>query len=319
MKEATKSFDKIRELRDLINSSICYAQNTWNRKDTGDWSKLCVSMDNIEDTQVAIDEYLFLDTKGYLAVYGVLQAFVVQQDAIKHLEEAIGIKAWTLNDYPKFREIRNIRIETIGHPTKTERKRRSSTFEDGTITYTSVGREHQKGIVSYVVWSKDGAVIKEINIKEPILLQEELLKQEIIKIMERIKRDEKDHKVRFKEKSLISMLGQTSYLVGKLWSFERSREHSQVCFEQVFKIYNEFKEEIKNRYKIKSFSEFSTQVPGLINLIQHLDKIFPRIKKMILMEEDVDKLDLDVYVQSLDISFQELQDMAREVDETFSS
>src|SRR3989344_9230423 len=83
--------EKIHKLRDLINSSVCYKQSAWDRKDDGDWSKLWTAVDNIEDTQLAIDEYLSLKDFSRLAVYGLLQSMYVQQDAISHLEKAINV------------------------------------------------------------------------------------------------------------------------------------------------------------------------------------------------------------------------------------
>ena len=79
------------------------------------------------------------------------------------------------------------------------------------------------------------------------------------------------------------------------------------------------KEEIKKRFKIDKVDEQGVQIPGLILVVQHVDKILPRIEKMVPMDDNVDQLDLDVYVESLDKSFDNLRKMAKEIDDEFAN
>ncbi len=298
--------DKIRELRDLINASICYKQSAWDRKNEGDWSKLWISVDNLEDTQLAIDEYSTLKNFSRLALYGLLQSMYVQQDAITHLEEAINIPTpnWK-KDYLGLANIRDVRNETIGHP-----------ISDKGL-YTSISHTDNLNILDYGVWSKNGFQRKTIDLKEIVITQHSLLIKEIDRVMEQINKDEAQHIQNFKDKSLVVLLASTSYHIGKLWSFEKSREYSRANFDTLKSIYVNFKEEIKKRFKIDKVDEYGVQIPGLIIVIQHLEKILPRIEKMIPMDESVDRLDLDVYVESLGKSFDDLRKMAKEIDDNF--
>jgi len=299
--------NKIRELRDLINSSIIYKQSVWDRKEKGDWNKLWTAVDSLEDTQLAIDEYSSLKSFSKLAVYGLSQAMYVQQDAISYLEEAINIPIpnWK-KDYPDLLKIRDIRHETIGHPISKKG------------FYTSIYRTNNLNYLEYGIWSKDGFQHKEIDIREIIDIQHKLLVKEINRIMTKIKKDEAKHKQIFKNKSLAELLNSTAYHIEKLWSFEKSRKYSRINFNTLKSIYENFKEEVKKRYKLNNFDEFGVQIPGLILTIQHIDKILPRIEKMVSMDESVDQLDLDVYVESLDRSFKELREMAKETDDEFT-
>lgn len=100
-------------------------------RDQAMWNQLCSSLDVIEDTDMAIKAYSNIkpaSTNGekYLFLYGLLQALVTQQDAVIHLCEALSFPI-NLEDFPKLREIRNIRIESIGHPTKRDRKKNQPT------------------------------------------------------------------------------------------------------------------------------------------------------------------------------------------------
>src|SRR5690606_38541619 len=66
-------------------------------KDSAAWNKLCSSLDIVGDTQLAIEAHPKLrsvkgDGESYLIVYGVLQAMLLQQDAIRHIGNALNIK-----------------------------------------------------------------------------------------------------------------------------------------------------------------------------------------------------------------------------------
>ncbi len=51
----------------------------------------------------------------YMYVYGTLQALIVQQDAVKNLTESLKIP-YTPDQ--KLKDIRDIRNDSVGHPTK---------------------------------------------------------------------------------------------------------------------------------------------------------------------------------------------------------
>ena len=115
---------QMRQIRDFINTRRKHHEL---RQDKALFSQLCSSLDVIEDTEEAISAYTakeFAESKAahYLAVYGLLQAIFVQQDAAFNLCESLGIQE-NIDDYPKLNEIREIRNDTIGHPTKRGRKR----------------------------------------------------------------------------------------------------------------------------------------------------------------------------------------------------
>lgn len=303
--------NKIRELRDLINSSICYKQAAWDRKEDGDWSKLWTTVDNVEDTQSAIKEYSALKVFSRLAVYGLLQAMVVQQDAIRHLEEAIKIKAPNYKiDYPDLFKIRDIRNETIGHPTEMKRKGKG-------ISYTSISQTNNLDVLEYGVWSKNGFEHKTISLKNIINTQHDLLVKEISRVIKKVKADEAKHKKKHGENSLVNLLDQTGYYIQKLWSFEKSRDYARINFDFLKSRYEEFKKEIRQRYKVKKVDELGVQIPGLVLVFQKVDKLLPRIEKMIPMSKGVDEFELDVYVESLDHAFEELRVMEKETDEEF--
>ena len=107
-------------IRNRVNDPrLCY-RLTRNHKA---WNEVVSSLDAIGDTEYAFTAYLARfpeDTgSGYLFLYGVLQAFVIQQNVVRHLAEAVG----TVGNFddPRLREARRVRIEAAGHPTRKDR------------------------------------------------------------------------------------------------------------------------------------------------------------------------------------------------------
>ncbi|MEG1856923.1 MAG: hypothetical protein RR231_15710 [Acinetobacter sp.] len=111
------------------------------------WNRFCASIYAIEDSQCAIDAYCDLpfpdDINGkYLYTYGLLQAFFLQQDSANGLSFSLRDKKikWE-TDYPLLYKIREIRNNTIGHPTiRTHGKGDSATFSFIQIRQTSLNK-----------------------------------------------------------------------------------------------------------------------------------------------------------------------------------
>lgn len=290
--------------------------SVWRKKHKGAWNKLWSASDNAEDTQVAIDEFMSRGT-GKLGMYGVLQAMVVQQDAIMHIEEALGLVPTQLQDTPEMREIRTVRDETTGHPSGTRRNGVMSSYKDGTISYTSVSlAKSSSRVLEYVIWSKDGNEFKKIDLEEAIKKQEEALCRVVDSVIERIQQMEEEHKKKFKDESVQAKLDQTGYFIQKLWPHVEDRQHSEVCLGILRDEYNAFKKAIKARYGHDVFED-SVGRPSLTYTVEKIDKRFPKVEKMILIGQGVDKLDLEVYVESLDNAFEELREIAKEIDGEF--
>lgn len=116
------------QIRDYINGPrMSYLLS----QDIETWNQICSSLDVIEDTDLAIsahttdkrdetdddkDSVVGLG-KHYLKLYGVLQALFLQQDAVRHLCEALSIP-FDPNQFPRLKELRDERNDSIGHPTQ---------------------------------------------------------------------------------------------------------------------------------------------------------------------------------------------------------
>jgi hypothetical protein len=122
-------------IRDHINDSRV---SHLLRKSVYRWNLLTSSLDVIEDAELAIEahdgagaaaseitwkpDYQSASGSLYLATYGLLQALVIQQEAVFHVCEALDIPL-RLKSFPKLQGIREIRNISVGHPTKVDRPR----------------------------------------------------------------------------------------------------------------------------------------------------------------------------------------------------
>ncbi len=97
------------------------------RRQVGRWNQLCSALDTIQQTELAMQAYaasagLAGTGEHYLALYGLLQAMVLQQDAVCHLDEALGGTGTSIGRDQQLQAIRKIRNVSVGHPTKVDRR-----------------------------------------------------------------------------------------------------------------------------------------------------------------------------------------------------
>ncbi|HUF54583.1 MAG TPA: hypothetical protein VMR52_12540 [Dehalococcoidia bacterium] len=115
----------VSEFRDYVNDPPIQSQP---RGDRGRWLRICSSMDAIEDAELAIAAYMkseYPDASGdlYLALYGLLQSLIIQQDAAKELLQSLGIDIhW--EDFLRLKDIRAIRNRAL-HPTEYKSGRKT--------------------------------------------------------------------------------------------------------------------------------------------------------------------------------------------------
>lgn len=119
----TRLLEIMAELRDLINHPRTQQALM---KDNRRWSSLCSAMDVIEDTAMAARSYAAQQDssdkgKLYLETYGLLQALVLQQDAVFDFCKALG-SSRAKGNFPGLMKVRDVRVSVAGHPTKKQRE-----------------------------------------------------------------------------------------------------------------------------------------------------------------------------------------------------
>ena len=193
-----------RRIRDLINEP---RKRYTLIKRLGLWHQLCSCLDVIADTELAIAAYATHELgadKGsaYLAVYGLLQALFLQQDAIFNLCESLGIND-NISNYPGLQEIREIRNASIGHPTKRGRKRPFSYHAISRFSLSSMGFQLQTS--DEIGTSK----FEWISIPKLIADQHSYASAIFTSIIEKLEQEEAAHKEQFKKEKLVAVFSPT--------------------------------------------------------------------------------------------------------------
>ena len=121
------------------------------------WNMLCVSLDTLQDTEEMIQYFreseFPKDMRGkFLAIYGLLQALFVQQDALVNANAALELPKITIHtDFPDMHAIREIRNDVAGHPTN-----RGNREKPEGCTYIQLAREGlSKSSFKYVTWNNE--------------------------------------------------------------------------------------------------------------------------------------------------------------------
>jgi hypothetical protein len=188
-------------IRDFINSprkQFALAQGP------AGWNMLCSSLDVIGDTELAFNAYMESlkspATAGelYTLLYGIMQALFIQQDAVKHTIEALGLEPITnlvLDD------IRKARNESTGHPTK-----RGNGKSFNFISRVSMSRS---GFTLMTTFPDQDPKFRYVNVVQHINDQRDILKTVLTQVIEKLRKEEMDHRAEFKDEKLEQIFPQT--------------------------------------------------------------------------------------------------------------
>lgn len=174
----------LQEIRGFITKPIKQFNLLKNHKL---WNQLCSSLDVIEDSDLALSAYIdskFEEDDGekYLRLYGLLQALFLQQGAVKNLSESLELPN-DLSTYSKLKEIRDIRNDSVGHPTKRGRNDKSYHY----ISRISITKSKFQ-LISYYENSK--TIFRDILVIDLIKEQRKYLSKILKKIIKVFKAEQ---------------------------------------------------------------------------------------------------------------------------------
>lgn len=177
----------------------------------------CSSLNAIGDTELAFEAYLddnreYTNGMLYILMYGVLQAMFLQQDAIKNLAESLHISQSLPS---KLREIRELRNDAIGHPTKRDVKKNNHSFH-----YISRCTLSKKGFQLLSTNSNsDDHQCRNILIDDVLGIQSQFAEGLLTEILNHLKADENSHREKYMNDKLKEIFHPTLD-----YSFEKVRE-----------------------------------------------------------------------------------------------
>lgn len=278
-------------------------------RNIADWDKCCAAIDVIEDSQCAIDYYKLSaypkNYKGkYLYTYGLLQALFLQQDAIISLSSVLHKKIDLKTDYPEIQKIRDIRNDTIGHPTTRSGQK---FIHIGQITLEKDG-------FKYITYPNANSV--QVDIKNLLIKQEEFAKEILNKILNRLLDDINNFFAKFEGKKMKEIFKMLTYIQGKACSDTHSyifKDKEDLGFSLIKDMLEKTKDALDERYcSWKENENWQYEIEECEKLYNFLtEKI-----DMVNVEKEFIKKHL---LSNLLNQLRDLELMANETDEYFAS
>ena len=307
-------YQKMLKIRDLINSS--HKQNIL-LQDNILWHMLCSCMDTIEDTELALESFLKLDTDSsdegriYLRIYGAMQALFVQQEAVKNLHESLQIP---YTEDSSIEKIRHIRIDTAGHPTNRGNKKAFNFISRPTLTPNSF-----ELLTFYRTNSGNGELASKrenINIPDLIATQKNVFMDVLNNIIKTLQEEEMEHRKRFSDKKLTEVFQHTSYLFQKVLEATVAPDSPHVELvgvhvDQISKSVEAFKTGVKERDEPDD--NFTYRYENLDYAFRHIKAFFHAPEETHIHREDAYIL-ADFAKRQVEI----LEEIAQEIDERYS-
>ncbi|NCU34160.1 hypothetical protein EOM27_02435 [Candidatus Saccharibacteria bacterium] len=297
----------ISSLREIIYQSVDLKNSVFQKKEDGSWNRLYAALDALEDSQVAIDNYRKLEKVQYLELYGLMQAFVVQQDAISHVRATTLGEKIKWNSEGKLNEIRRLRNRTAGHP--AEIKENKVTYYSN-IDRSSIAKESFR----YILWGKSGATFHDVNLEDILETQYKEILRLVNDTIDEIKESEKSFIDQFRGKRVRVTYDQViDYHFQKVYGFS-DVVFAQSMLDSFSKIYHDVKSELEARY-----GSFDTTInaSGLRETLSDIDELLSRAE-LSLKDGISDSFGHRVYVDALERSWKELGGMVDETDRRFA-
>ena len=277
----------IKQIREYINDPRKHYKLRQNKPL---FSQLCSSLDVIGDTEQAITAFEakeFGDSTAvhYLAVYGLFQVIYVQQDAVNNLCEALKIPVNT-NNYPKLKQIRDIRNEAVGHPTKKDKPKSKP------ISYHHISRASLSPTgFDMLSFYNDGTYRHmHINISEWIGEQRKCISAILSTLTGRLKAEDKAHKEKFRMEKLVNLLPQAmDYEFGKVFegiNTPSNRGNGAICLKIIHDSYNKLIEKLKEREEYPANDVLVYHIDYILYPINKLEAFFEESAENTLSEKD---------------------------------
>ena len=278
------------------------------------WSQLGIAMYTIEDTELAIEsfekEIEVQNDHGalYLRTYGLLQALFLQQDAVKHLSEATDIP-FDLSGYSGLKDIRDLRNDIIGHPTK---RGGSKPSYHGIIRLSMRTDSFQILSIDALGTTKR----REINLSEVVRNQQDLIGGALDAIIKALEQDVNKHKQKFKGSSLEAIFtADMDYYLEKMREGTRdstSLPVAQASFEAVHNMLNSFKVALQDReLDIDTY-------PGVYDVWEELQYPLGVLGRYFNLETEKgfipENQTANIFVWYVGQKMDDLREMAREID-----
>ncbi|HUO50808.1 MAG TPA: hypothetical protein VMU25_04570 [Candidatus Paceibacterota bacterium] len=307
-------YTQLRNIRDFINQNRIKEGLLKNKPL---FYQLCSCMDMVEDSQSAIESFGKRKEdaeKGlvYLQIFGLLQALFLQQDAALNLAESLQFEV-KLNDFPKLKEIREIRNDAAGHPTKRSLPGQPPHSWNFII-------QHSMGYESFEVlcWhAPEGHKNTLVKTREVINDQRKYILEILERTYKEIKRRDNEYKTIFNMKKVENVFpGTMGYMCEKMFSAVEHIDEltlGEYGATGLLNVLLKYEEALKERgISIETY-------PGVELTFKEVQYPLKKLKQHFLKEITLEKDEAYIFVHFVREKMFALKNMARELDEEFAA
>jgi len=301
-----------REIRNFINNP---RKQYVLLQRTAAWNMLCSCLDFIGDTEIAIAAYNQTsepkeDGGKYLFVYGILQTLFLQQDAVRNLYESLEL------DYrpdPTLDKIREIRNDSVGHPTKRGGGQgRAFNF----ISRSNLGKSGFDLMTTYP--DRQPPLFRHFNIPSLIKIQQEILHRVLCEVLEKLKKEEGEHRAMFKSERLQSSFPSVlHYYFEKLYESihgSKPAEFGSIHVKLIADTVESFKNQLGKRGLLKVYDSVTYLLDLLEYPIGQLSLYFTEPKTSGLNDRSA-----YIFAFFIEKHIDELKEIAEEIDSKYES
>lgn len=302
--------DLCRVLNKVIHDPLYY--NFYFMSNDVRYTQTFVSIDLIEDSQIAIEEFKIYESSGYrdrstLLIYGLLQSLFLQQDGLHHLYQCVveeNIKLTNFFDTFDFdKSIRDIRNDIAGHPTNRNGKE-SYYIEKGSIS---------KYLFTYVGYNPGFRKV-EVDLEELIAKQLELANKVLNEVLNIISKKIEMKKVEHKNKLFEDILCSVNRNIQLIYRGVNDKERGFQANQGIAGFKNtiyEVREELNARY--------NDNIPsGISESLRLIEYIISRLTNWQSEGVLLGNNDAEIFLDSLDKQLCELSEKLREIEEYFN-
>lgn len=286
--------------------------NFYNIPNELKYNQTFTSIDLIEDSQIAIEEYedaTSLGTQGRstLLIYGLLQSLFLQQDGLYHLYKCVvdeKIKQTDFFDLFSFdKDIREVRNDIAGHPTN----RKNTEF------YFIAKGPISKDRFTYAGYTPTFRTV-EVDLKTFIIKQIEFTKNVLQKVQENISKKIEMKKGEHKDKSLKEMIVGVNRNIQLIYRGIRDEERNfqgEWGISGLKSAIDEIRKELNTRYNQNLPS-------GISEAFRLIDYIIHRFNQWWTEKTLLGNDDAEIFLDSLKNQLEELEEMLLEIDKEFN-
>lgn len=260
-------------------------------------------MDIIDDILFALHSYTHNDHNdqglAYLETFGVLQSLFVQQDAVSKLHKVItGHSSDLEKEYPDLKVVRDVRIRVAGHPVGGQG---SSHF---LVRYTVSKR-------GFELWKFDqaGNYTEQVNLPELIRKNCRSLQSAMANLISLIEAEKREHKEKFRKKSLADNFQHVTYFVGKMFEgISRKSPMGMVGLASIREVVSRFRSDLEAR------SEHFRGAHFISDHIPRLEYAFEKYEGYMQADEKQNEDDAYIFASFIENEMEYLENIAREID-----